>query len=344
MKRHGHLWDRVVSAENLRAAHMVARKGKTWQDDVRHVDKNLDTLIAKLQIELELGLYRTGRYTSRELTERGKTRTIYRLPYWPDRVVQHAFCQILSPIWRDSLIRHTYASIPGRGIHDAARHLRDQLRTDREGTTYCLKMDVRKFYPSINHTIMQKVIRRRIKDPRVLVWLDEVISSIDITAPGVGLPIGNYLSQWLANLYLAELDWRIKQHHKVTYYHRYCDDVVLLGTDKEALHAIHLDIEAFLAEHYALDVKKDWQVFPIDSRGIDFVGYVFDHDKTLLRKAMKKRMAKTLSNPRATRSPENYHRALNSTPSYDGWTRFGNTRKLREKLIDDWIQEKRNAI
>lgn len=343
MKRYGHLWSEIVSDENLRIAHATARKGKTWQDDVRRVDREIDTLIPALQVQLELGLYKTGKYSSRQLTERGKDRTIFRLPYWPDRVVQHAVCQVLAPIWRSQLVRHTYASIPGRGIHDAATILRDQLRTDRPGTEYCLKMDVRQFYPSIRHDIMKRVLRDRVKDPRVLVWLDEVIDSISVSEPGRGLPIGNYLSQWLANLFLAEADWRFKQHYKIRYYHRYCDDIVALSGSKEHLHEVRTDFIGWLKTEYALDVKGDWQVFPVAVRGIDFVGYRFFHEKTLLRKKLKKRMARALSPARAARSEVLYRRGMSATPSYDGWTRFGSNRNLRRKLIDNWVLEAKNA-
>lgn len=343
MHRRGYLFDKIVSHANLTAAHAAARKSKTWQDVVKKVDRDLDEMIPRLQADLELGLYKTGRYTTRKLVERGKERVIYRLPYWPDRIVQHAICQVLSPGWRASMIRHTYASIPGRGLADAARTLRKQLREHPEETVYCLKMDVRQFYPSIRHDKVKEVIRRGIKDPRVLALIDEIIDSVAVSAPGVGLPIGNYLSQWLSNLYLSEADWRFKQHYKVRFYHRYMDDIVVLGSSKERLHEIHADFAAWIAAEYGLTIKGDWQVFPVAARGVDFVGYRFFHDRTMLRRSILKRMHRRLSPERAKKSAGRYWAARRAAPSYNGWTRFGNTHRLNEQVVQPWMKEDHDA-
>lgn len=337
MKRHGNLFPAIVDEGNLRAAHANARKGKTWQRGVQAVDADLDTRIAELREQLLDGGYSTGRYSRKIVRERGKERVIHRLPYWPDRVVHHAIVQVLAPTWTSSLIRHTYASIPGRGIHDAASIVRRQLRTDPEGSAWCLRMDVRKFYPSIPHAPLKELLRRRVKDPRALVLLDDVVDSIDVTGPGVGIPIGNYLSQWFANLYLGPLDWRIKQHHKVGYYHRYCDDMIALHADRDRLHAVREDTAEQLAA-IGLALKGNWQAFPSADRGVDFVGYRMWPDKTLLRQGSKRRMGARLSIANARRSEAQLRRALRSVPSYDGWTRFGCCRSLRSTVLDPYIE------
>lgn len=340
MKRHGNIWSDIVALPNLLAAHEAARKGKTHQRAIRRIDRDPDRHMTDLHDLLESGEYRTGTYSQRTLTERGKERDIYRLPYWPDRVVQHALARILIPIWQPTLIRHTYASIKGRGIHDAARTVREQLRSDRPGTKFCLKMDVRKFYPSIPHDNLIKILKRKIKDPHVLTVLEDVVRSVSISAPGVGVPIGNYLSQWFANLYLSPADWRIKQHHKVRYYHRYCDDMVLLHPDKHFLHQVRYRLSCWLEDHFGLDIKDDWQVFPVAARGIDFVGYRMWPDKTLLRKTTKKRMAAKLSPQLAAKSsPAKNAAARRSAGSYDGWTRFGSCHNLRTNTLNPWLEK-----
>jgi RNA-directed DNA polymerase len=333
MKRIGFLWDQIVDYDNIALAHQRARRGKTYQRQVREVEGDLHERIIDLMVMLERGEYRTSEYTKRLIFERGKEREIFRLPYWPDRVVHHAIAQVLAPVWRGSMIRHTYASIPGRGIHDAAKIIRHQLRTDPDDTRYCLKMDVRKFYPSIPHDGLMDVMRRQIKDRRVLTLLEEVIRSIDVSAPGVGVPIGNYLSQWFANVYLSPTDHRFKELYRVKYYHRYCDDIVVLGPHKRELHELRRDFETWLRSQYGLDLKANWQVFPVADRGIDFVGYRMFPEKTLLRKGTKKRMAAKLSMPAIERSPGAYAAALRAAPAYDGWTQFGSTHDLREKLL-----------
>lgn len=333
MKRHGFLWDQIVNYDNLAAAHAAARRGKTRQDDVRAIDERFPELAVDLLVTLERGEYRTSDYTVRTLVERGKERVIHRLPYWPDRVVHHAVARVLSPIWRRTLIRHTYGSLPGRGIHDAARTVREQLRSDPAGTRYALKLDVRKFYPSIPHEPLIRLLGRQVKDPRVLDLISEIVRSVDVTGPGVGLPIGNYLSQWFANLYLSPLDHRVKEHHRIRHYHRYCDDMVLLHESKDVLHEIRADLEVWLRENFLLDLKSNWQVFPVADRGIDFVGYRMFPEKTLLRKGTKKRMAARLSPPALRRSPAVFEAATRALPAYEGWTRFGSTHNLRDAVI-----------
>ena len=157
---------------------------------------------------------------------RTKRREIYQLPYFPDRITHHAIMNILEPIWVSVFTSDTYSCIKNRGIHAAAKRLKRELKLDPEGTKYCLKIDVRKFYPSIDHEILKQVVRRKIKDKRLLWLLDEIIDSAD------GVPIGNYLSQYFANLYLAYFDHWIKEE-RIKYYYRYADDIVILGSDNE---------------------------------------------------------------------------------------------------------------
>lgn len=137
---------------------------------------------------------------------------------------------ILEPIWLSIFTKDTYSCIKNRGIHKLVNNLKKALKSDPEGTKYCLKLDIKKFYPSINHDILKQIIRYKIKDEELLQLLDEIIDSAE------GVPIGNYLSQFFANLYLAYFDHWIKEILKVIYYFRYCDDITILGSSKEELH------------------------------------------------------------------------------------------------------------
>ena len=118
-----------------------------------------------------------------------------------------------------------------------------------------------KFYPSIDHEILKQVVRRKIKDKRLLWLLDEIIDSAD------GVPIGNYLSQYFANLYLAYFDHWIKEEKRIKYYYRYADDIVILGSDKNELHSLLHEIRAYLSDRLKLKVKRNYQVFPVDKSG-----------------------------------------------------------------------------
>lgn len=214
----------------------------------------------------------------------------------------------------------TYSCIKGRGIHAAAYAVRNALK-DVLGTQFCLKLDIRKFYPSIDHQVMKQLIRRKFKDKDLLWLLDEIIDSAD------GLPIGNYLSQYLANFYLTYFDHWIKEVKGVKYYFRYADDMVILAADKQLLHQLLIDIKQYLHDHLKLEVKSNWQVFPVASRGIDFVGYVFYHTHTRLRKRIKKSFARMITR----------RKSQGSIASYMGWAMHGNCNHLIKTLLNEAV-------
>jgi RNA-directed DNA polymerase len=281
MKRYGNLYEKIIDLENLRLADEKARKGKMRSWGVSVHDKNRDANIFAIHSILARDSYQTSPYRIFKIvTDAGKEREIYQLPYYPDRIMHHAIMNIMEPIWTSVLTADTYSCIKGRGIHGVVRKMKTVLK-DFSGTKYCLKLDVRKFYPSINHDILKQLLRKKIKDVRLLALLDEIIDS----APGV--PIGNYLSQFFANIYIAYFDHWIKEVRKEQYYFRYADDIVVLHSDKSHLHSLLADIKSYMTDNLDIDVKDNWQVFPVDSRGIDFVGYVFRHTHVRLRKSIK---------------------------------------------------------
>jgi retron-type reverse transcriptase len=225
---------------------------------------------------------------------------------------------ILEPIFVSTFTSNTYSCIKGRGIHAAANAVKNALN-DTEGTQYCLKLDVRKFYPNIDHDILKQLLRRKIKDQDLLWLLDEIIDST------AGLPIGNYLSQYFANFYLTYFDHWIKQEREVKYYFRYADDIVILMNNKPALHQILSDIRIYFTENLKLVIKDNYQVFPIDARGIDFVGYVFYHTHTKLRKSIKQNFARMIAK----------HPNKASIASYNGWASHCNSKHLLKKLLNE---------
>lgn len=167
---------------------------------------------------------------------------------------------VMEPVWTKVFTRDTYSCIKGRGIHSLVQKLQSDLRKDPEGTMYCLKIDIRKFYPSINHDILKGILRKKIKDVPLLNLLDEIIDSAD------GVPIGNYLSQFFANLYMSYFDHWIKEELKVTYYYRYADDIVLLSSNKDQLRSWFLAMKIYLTQVLDLHVKDNYQIYPVESR------------------------------------------------------------------------------
>lgn len=296
MKRYGNLYAHICDIDNLRQAAHNAASGKRKRDEVTAFFADLDANLEQLRRELTEKRYSTSRYDV-FIKQEGKRREIYKLPF-RDRVVHWAIMQVLEPIWTPQFTADTHACIKGRGMHSLLRKLREDLRADAEGTAYCLKLDVRKFYPSIDHEKMKTVVRRKIKDPDVLWLLDGIIDS----APGV--PIGNYISQYFANLYLSELDHLLKEVAGVRYYYRYADDMVLLAGDKSTLHSWLVLINHWLNEERHVDLKSNYQVFPVESRGIDFVGYVTFHTHCLARKKNKQGLCRELAKLRKAGVPE----------------------------------------
>jgi RNA-directed DNA polymerase len=320
MKRIGNLYNELCKEENIRMALLNARKCKRHYKEIKKIDKNFEYYVCDLKQMLDKKSFKTSKYEVFTRKSGGKTREIYKLPYYPDRIVHHCIIQVIQKTWMNLLIRDTFSTIPGRGIHDGVKRIKDAMK-DREGTKYCLKLDIKKYYPSINHNILKQIIRRKIKDKDFLNLLDEIIDS----APGV--PIGNYVSQWFGNLYLAYFDHWVKEELKCKYYYRYCDDLVILDSNKKNLHANLIAINHYLNEILDLQIKSNFQIFPLNSRGLDFLGYRFFHDYTLVRKRIVKAMKKRLNNPK-------------SMASYWGWLKHADTYRLTKKYFNDEQQRK----
>lgn len=315
MKRINNIYPLICRLENLQLADQKASKGKAKQYGILAHQKNTEENLLQLQTMLLNKTYQTSTYTTFKVYE-PKERDVYRLPYFPDRIAHHAIMNILEPIFVKCFTADTYSCIKGRGIHAAANGVKRALN-DVENTTYCLKLDIKKFYPNIDHDILKALLRRKFKDNDLLWLLDEIIDSAE------GVPIGNYLSQYFANFYLSYFDHWLKEIKKVKYYFRYADDIVILSSSKKQLHKLLHEIKNYLSEELKLVVKENYQVFPVQARGIDFVGYKFYHTHTLLRKSIKKRFARMLK-----RNPNKA-----SIASYQGWTKHCNSINLKRKLL-----------
>jgi retron-type reverse transcriptase len=327
MKRYNNLFEKIITIENLIVAEKNARKHKSKTKAVKNFDKNKEDNIIKLHNLLKSKKFKTSEYKIFTI-HKPKERIIYSLPYYPDRIVHHAIMNILEPIWTSLFISTTYSSIKKRGIHKCLFDIQKALKNKNE-TIFCLKIDVEKFYPSINHDILKKIIRKKIKCKNTLELLDEIIDSVE------GVPIGNYLSQYFGNLYLTYLDHYIKEDLELKYYFRYCDDMVFLHYDKSILQEKLKLINNYLTNKLNLKLKSNYQIFPIKNRSIDFIGYVIDHDKTKLRKRIKQNFIQKVKklNKKGIRG-DIYNKQLSS---YLGWLKHGNCNNLKNKYIKNII-------
>lgn len=321
MKRHNCLWNDVVRKDNIILAYKKARRGKGDRRCVKEFDLDFDANIKKIRLSLVNKTFTTSRYQEKIIYE-PKQRTIYILPFDPDRIVQHALMNVLEPLIDSRLFYHSYACRPGKGIHRGAQLTMRYVYRNK----YCLKCDVSKFYPSVNHAVMMEIIERIISDRHVLWLIDDIVNSID---GETNLPIGNYMSQWLGNLYLDKLDRFVKEEFHTKDYVRYCDDFLLFGDDKHILFHQALELQSFMKEELKMTLSK-CSLFPV-SHGVDFLGYRYFKDKILVRKRtakeIKKRVAMLYHMFHNNLAPlEHIYGSLQSTL---GWLKWANSYNLK---------------
>lgn len=212
MKRHGYLIEKVIEEGNLLEAFSMVMRGKKRSRTVRYFKKNRDKILSDLADEIKTGKYAPEGFREFEVVENGKVREIQSLPF-KDRIALHAIMAVLHrEVLGGMMIRDTYASLPRRGIHDGLNRVRKALK-DRPNTKYCLKLDLRKFYHSIDRDILVDRLRRKIKDETMMQTLIRIIYSY-----GPGLAIGYHSSQLLGNFYLCLLDHYMKAELGVKYY------------------------------------------------------------------------------------------------------------------------------
>ena len=212
--------------DNLKLAHKRARKDKSYYEEVKMVDNNEEYHLRKIQDMLKNKTYSVTEndYVMFTKIDKGKEREIYKLDYFPHRIVQHALLIQIENILYKNFIDNTFASIPKRGIHKAFRKLDYDLKNYEEETTYCLQLDVKKFYPNVSHNVLKEQFRRKFKDTGLL-WLVDML--IDSLGDDAGIAIGSLFSQWGGNYNLSPFDHWIKEEKKVKFllslHGRYCD-------------------------------------------------------------------------------------------------------------------------
>ena len=299
MHRHHDLFERFATFEALYRGHLKARRGKRDRPEVMRFSQNLEPNLLQIQRELIAGTYRTGAYRYFRVFE-PKERTVAALPY-RDRVMQHALIGVLEPLWERAFHHDSYACRPGKGMHLGADRAQQFLRQVERGhgRVYVLKADISKYFNSIDHGVLKRLLRRRIGCPRTLAVCDEIIDTSAVLgdlAPK-GLPIGNLTSQLWANVYLHELDDFVKHGLRERRYLRYMDDFCVVHHDKAHLHRIRHDIEVFLWDQLRLTTNHKTQVFPVSNthgRGLDFLGYKIWPHARRVRKDSVLRMRKKL--------------------------------------------------
>ena len=323
MKRINGLFDRICTKENIDLADKNARKDKGLRRSIIKHDANKEAENNSLLMSLMNLTYETSQYKTFTIYE-PKERLIFKLPYYPDRITHHAIMNVMEPIWVNLFIKNTYSCIKERGIHKLNRDLKRCLHKHRKDTVYCLKLDIRKFYPSIKHEVLIDIIKHKVKDNRLIELLIGIISSSD------GVPIGNYLSQFFANLYLTYFDHWLKEEVKCRFYFRYADDIVILAKTKAELEKIMILIKMYFHHVLNIDVKGNYQIFDIEERGIDFIGYVFRHDYILLRKSIRQSIMRLVRKYVLNKIDKIEFEVR--FKSYFGWCKYCDSKSLLKKI------------
>ena len=345
MNRFGNLFEEVTGFENLYRASRKARRGKRARPDVENFEFELEYNLLQLNYELRQQSYRPGPFRSFKIRD-PKPRLISAAPY-RDRIVHHAICNVLEPVFERVFIHDSYACRKGKGTHAAISRYQKFARSN----SYVLKCDVLKFFPSIDHRILASVVRRKIKD-KDLMWLICLIighSNVQEQVPGFfpgddlfsqserrrGIPIGNQTSQFFANVFLDRLDHFVKEELRCRCYLRYADDFVVLDNDKQRLAAVRDAIEAFLiTKRLWLHARK--RVISRVDDGIRLLGFRVWPGERKLCPANVLRFRRRLKQMQRQYS-ENRLKPDELTRRICGWighAQHANTRNLRRRLLN----------
>lgn len=286
------MYDEIIAFDNLYFAAHEAARGKRYKAPIMRYMLNIEENLINTHNHLQYDTYLPSPHRQFFVYE-PKKRLISAPPFC-DRVVQHAAHQIIEPIIDKRFIHDSYACRNGKGAHKGADRAQRFIRIVKRnhGRVYALKADISKYFNSINHATLKRIMRKHLTCQRTLKLLDLIIDHSHTDTPGVGIPIGNLTSQLFANVYLNELDQYCKHTLKAKRYVRYMDDFVILHHDKQVLHKMRAQIEAWLWQNLQLKTNAKTQVFPIHAkrgRALDFLGYRIYPTHRLLRNCTVKR-------------------------------------------------------
>lgn len=292
MRREGHIIEEVVEYSNMAESFDQVLSGtkRKKSRQGRYLIAHREEVIKELSERIASGTFHV---TSKDIEEKdiieaGKLRHIQFFKKLKNSIAVHAIMSVVDKHLKKRFIRTTSASIKDRGMHDLMKYIRRDMQEDPEGTKFCYKFDISKFYESVNQDFVMYSVHRVFKDKKLIAMLDNFVRIIP-----QGISIGLRSSQGLGNLLLSVyLDHYLKDRYGVRHFYRYCDDGVVLGKSKAELWEIR-DAVHEQVEQIDLKVKANERVFPVDE-GIDFLGYVIYPDHVLLRKRIKQKFARKM--------------------------------------------------
>lgn len=317
-------YNHIIGLENLLSAWEEFLRGKRKRHDVQIFQAQLMDQVLSLHTDLKNKTYRHGQYEAFNISD-PKPRNIHKACV-RDRLLHHAIHRQLYPYFDAKFIDHSYSCRENKGTHKALRTFAAMARQasfNHTKTCYILKCDVRKFFASIDHEILSKVLAKHSIEKKVLCLLQLIVKSFE-TAPGKGLPLGNLTSQLLVNVYMNEFDQFIKHKLKVQSYIRYADDFVVFSDNRDYLEMLLEKMGQFLEEKLALQLHPRKVSITTVASGVDFLGWVHFPYHKVLRTVTKRRMLKRLI-VAAADSP--------TRQSYLGLLSHGNAYKLKLSIL-----------
>lgn len=336
-------YEKIYQFENLYKSYKAASRCKRCKTEVIDFEINLAENLWSLSEELEHKTYMPGGY-HKFIIHDPKTREIQALSF-RDRVVQHCLCDnVLSPYFEKRLVYDCAACRVGKGTHFAMDRLSLFLREfykEHKTDGYFLKIDVRKFFDTIDHSVLKYKLRK-IPDRDIKEMLYMIIDSHN-KDKNIGLPMGNQTSQWFALYYLDGIDRIIKEKYKIKYYTRYMDDMILLHESKDYLQKCLKEIKEIAENELHISFNEKTQVFPV-SEGVDYVGwrfYLTDSGKVIrrLRTSNKKRFKRRMKAfmKQYSTGEKTLEEIKRSLASYRGHLSHGHTWKLAKKVYDGFV-------
>lgn len=290
-------YNNIITVAKLLRAWEEFLQGKKKRKDVAVFQNRLMDNIFDIHHELKEKTYSHGGYVAFKIND-PKPRDIHKATV-RDRLVHHLLYRELYGYFDSKFIYDSYSCRVGKGTHKAINRFRDfGSSVSENGTRACwvLKCDIKKFFASIDHVTLKKILVRHIDDKDLLELLENIISSFNTEGKqGEGLPLGNLTSQLLVNIYMNEFDQFVKHKLKAKYYIRYADDFVFLHEDKKYLEDLVPQISEFLEGRLKLTLHPNKLFLKTLASGVDFLGRVHFPEHRVLRTTTKRRMFKKLS-------------------------------------------------
>ena len=331
MQTYRHLFEKVCEYDNLHLAFIKARKRKSKKGYVQNFEKNLPSELLQLQRELLTGIYRPAPITTFTVRD-PKTRKIS-ASHFRDRVVHHAICNIIEPIFESRFIYDTFANRKGKGTSGIITRF-DTFKRKVGPDGFVLKADIRHYFETVDQQVLIEILGRRIKDERMMSVIRIILENHKTASLGKGMPLGNLTSQFFANIYLGELDYFVKHELHAKHYVRYVDDFIILGKDAAQLEGWKGEIDAFLSSELKIALHPDKTKIIRIKDGVPLVGFrVFPKHKLLKKSNLRRlkirfgRMEKGLKDNSISR--EHAKLSLAGTNGYIGQA---NTFNLRQEL------------